>query len=106
MLIVFYVVTMWLKCVKTIDCEKLAGLSVVTQYKQRAHEGYQLSVTVMDLGQCAGQTTGACFWTQFGSWVGGVRRQCVNHAQSVALALSRRCVLSVYLQKHMVVSMR
>ena len=51
-----------LKRVRTIECVKLAGLSVVAQYKQRARALCQNRVTVWNLGQHAGQTAAACFW--------------------------------------------
>ena len=51
-----------LKRVKSIKCEDLAGPSVASQYKERARELYDVDVDVLDLGQYAGQTSGACFW--------------------------------------------
>ena len=41
---------------------ELIGSSVFSQYKQRMFESFELSAAVFDLGQYAGNTSGACFW--------------------------------------------
>ena len=41
---------------------QLARGEVVAQYMKRAQEAYDFAVTVWDLGQYAGRTSGACFW--------------------------------------------
>jgi len=51
-----------LKVVKSIKCEDLARPSVTAQYAARARELYDVDVEVLDLGQYAGPTSGACFW--------------------------------------------
>ena len=51
-----------LKKVKSVECEKLAGLSVCAQYKQRMSDAFHNRATVWNLGQYAGPTSGACFW--------------------------------------------
>ena len=51
-----------LKNVKSVDSERLAGSAVFEQYRQRARDDCGIEVSVRDLGQYAGQTSGACFW--------------------------------------------
>ena len=51
-----------LKKVKSVECTELAAVSVMEQYKRRAHDVCHISVSVLDLGQFAGRTSGACFW--------------------------------------------
>ena len=53
--------------VKSIDCQKLANLSVTEQYTQRSQDHCQLSVEVCDFGQYAGRTSAACFWLCLGA---------------------------------------
>ena len=48
--------------VMSIESKKLASLSVREQYQLRAKEELGLDVRVLDFGQHAGDTTGACFW--------------------------------------------
>ena len=47
------------KHVKGIEATQLARGEVVAQYMKRAQEAYDFAVTVWDLGQCAGRTSGA-----------------------------------------------
>ena len=52
-----------LKCAFIPKDEKaLIGSSVFSQYEQRMFESFRLSVDVLDLGQYARRTSGACFW--------------------------------------------
>ena len=48
--------------VRSIDSKQLASLSVRAQYQRRAKDDLGLDVRVLDFGQQAGDTTGACFW--------------------------------------------
>ena len=50
------------KHVKGIEATQLAQGEVVAQYMKRAQEAYDFAMTVWDLGQYAGRTSGACFW--------------------------------------------
>ena len=50
------------KVVCGLGHELLASQTVRQEYAQRAQEEFVLRVRVVDLGQHAGPTTGACFW--------------------------------------------
>ena len=50
------------KTVRRLDSDKLGGDEVTTQYSQRARGEFNFEPLVLDLGQYAGRTTGACFW--------------------------------------------
>ena len=79
--------------VKSIDCQKLAGLSVFAQYRQRAYDHYQINVTVCDFGQYAGRTSGACFWLCLAAGLAessdGVLSQVLPGDHPVCLSLAR-----------------
>ena len=50
------------KTVRRLDSDKLGNDEVTTQYSQRARSEFNFEPLVLDLGQYAGRTTGACFW--------------------------------------------
>ena len=50
------------KTIREPDCAKLGNDEVTTQYSQRARNEFNFEPVVLDLGQYAGRTTGACFW--------------------------------------------
>ncbi len=50
------------KTVRRVDSGKLGDNEVTTQYSQRARSEFNFEPLVLDLGQYAGRTTGACFW--------------------------------------------
>ncbi len=50
------------KTVRRLDSDKLGDNEVTTQYSQRARSEFNFEPLVLDLGQYAGRTTGACFW--------------------------------------------
>ena len=50
------------KTVRRLDSDKLGDDEVTTQYSQRARSEFNFEPLVLDLGQYAGRTTGACLW--------------------------------------------
>ena len=51
-----------LKQIMSADAEKLAGGEVAAQHGRRAQTEFHFTPRVRDLGQHAGDATGACFW--------------------------------------------
>ena len=50
------------KTVATLQEKGPIGDSVFSQYTQRVSDSFGLALVVLDLGQYAGATSGACFW--------------------------------------------
>ena len=69
------------KTVREPDCAKLGNDEVTTQYSQRARNEFNFEPVVLDLGQYAGRTTGACFWLCLAAGLA----ECAPHVLAQAL---------------------
>ena len=76
-----------------MDLETPAGDDMFAEYTQRAHEHYQVNVTVLDFGQYAGRTSGACFWLCLAAGLAeskeGVLTQVLPGQHAACLSLAR-----------------
>ena len=69
------------KTIREPDCAKLGNDEVTTQYSQRARNEFNFEPVVLDLGQYAGRTTGACFWLCLAAGLA----ECAPHVLAQAL---------------------